>query len=138
MAKISPVAAKYIVHSTIFIDGVVDKPDVIGAIFGQTEGLLGNDLELRELQRSGKIGRIEVNDVIDSIAGDEINHVLNGVAQRINHGDTPPDFDILDDHVFQRRGFARAGFTDQIHVPSAVVGFDAETAFFSPKISLGE
>ncbi|MBI2146084.1 DNA primase [Candidatus Woesearchaeota archaeon] len=61
MAKISPVAAKYIVHSTIFIDGVVDRPDVIGAIFGQTEGLLGNDLELRELQRSGRIGRIEVN-----------------------------------------------------------------------------
>jgi len=61
MAKISPVAAKYIIHSTIFIEGVVDKPDVIGAIFGQTEGLLGNDLELRELQRSGKIGRIEVN-----------------------------------------------------------------------------
>ncbi len=61
MAKISPVAAKYIVQSTIFIDGIVDRPDVIGAIFGQTEGLLGNDLELRELQRSGRIGRIEVN-----------------------------------------------------------------------------
>ena len=61
MAKISPVAAKYIVHSTINIEGVVDKPDVIGAVFGQTEGLLGSDLELRELQRSGKIGRIEVN-----------------------------------------------------------------------------
>ncbi len=61
MAKISPVAAKYIVHSIIKIDGVVDRPDVIGAIFGQTEGLLGSDLELRELQRSGRIGRIEVN-----------------------------------------------------------------------------
>ncbi len=61
MAKISPVAAKYIVHATINIDGVVDRPDVIGAIFGQTEGLLGSDLELRELQRSGRIGRIEVN-----------------------------------------------------------------------------
>ena len=61
MAKISPVAAKYIIHSTILIEGVVDRPDVIGAIFGQTEGLLGNDLELRELQRSGRIGRIEVN-----------------------------------------------------------------------------
>ena len=60
MAKISPVAAKYIIHSKINIDGVVDRPDVIGAIFGQTEGLLGNDLELRELQRSGRIGRIEV------------------------------------------------------------------------------
>ncbi len=61
MGKISPVSAKYIVHATIQIDGMVDKPDVIGAIFGQTEGLLGADLELRELQRSGRIGRIEVN-----------------------------------------------------------------------------
>ena len=61
MGKISPVSAKYIVHSQIFIDGVVERPDVIGAIFGQTEGLLGNELELRELQRSGRIGRIEVN-----------------------------------------------------------------------------
>jgi len=61
MGKISPVSSKYIVHATIQIDGVVDKSDVIGAIFGQTEGLLGSDLELRELQRSGKIGRIEVN-----------------------------------------------------------------------------
>ena len=61
MAKIAQVAAKYIVHANINIEGVVDKPDVIGAIFGQTEGLLGADLELRELQRSGRIGRIEVN-----------------------------------------------------------------------------
>ena len=61
MGKISPVSSKYIIHATIEIEGVVDRPDVIGAIFGQTEGLLGSDLELRELQRSGKIGRIEVN-----------------------------------------------------------------------------
>ena len=61
MAKISQVSAKYIIHTNIQIEGVVDKPDVIGAIFGQTEGLLGNELELRELQRSGRIGRIEVN-----------------------------------------------------------------------------
>ncbi|MFW5745967.1 MAG: DNA primase DnaG [Nanoarchaeota archaeon] len=61
MGKISPVSGKYIVHANIEIDGVVDRPDVIGAVFGQTEGLLGSDLELRELQRSGRIGRIEVN-----------------------------------------------------------------------------
>jgi DNA primase len=61
MGKISPVSSKYIVHATIEIEGVVDRPDVIGAIFGQTEGLLGSELELRELQRSGRIGRIEVN-----------------------------------------------------------------------------
>lgn len=67
MGKISPVSAKYIVHATIDIEGVVDRPDVIGAIFGQTEGLLGSDLELRELQRSGRIGRIEV--VVDTRSG---------------------------------------------------------------------
>ncbi len=61
MGKIAPVSAKYIVHANIQIEGVVDRPDVIGAIFGQTEGLLGSELELRELQRSGRIGRIEVN-----------------------------------------------------------------------------
>ncbi len=61
MGKISPVSAKYIVHASIEIEGVVDRPDVIGAIFGQTEGLLGSELELRELQRNGKVGRIEVN-----------------------------------------------------------------------------
>ena len=61
MGKISPVAAKYIIHTNIEIEGIVDRPDVIGAIFGQTEGLLGADLELRELQKSGRIGRIEVN-----------------------------------------------------------------------------
>lgn len=67
MGKISPVSSKYIIHATIDIDGVVDRPDVIGAIFGQTEGLLGSDLELRELQRSGRIGRIEVN--VDTRSG---------------------------------------------------------------------
>ncbi len=41
-------------------EGALEKPDVIGALFGQTEGLLGSDLEMRELQKEGKIGRIEV------------------------------------------------------------------------------
>jgi DNA primase len=67
MGKISPVSAKYIIHASIVIAGVVDRPDVIGAIFGQTEGLLGSELELRELQRSGRIGRIEVN--VETSAG---------------------------------------------------------------------
>ena len=61
MAKISQASSKYIINAKIEIDGVVDRPDVVGAIFGQVEGLLGADLELRELQRSGRIGRIEVN-----------------------------------------------------------------------------
>jgi DNA primase len=42
------------------VEGVVEKPDVIGALFGQTEGLFGPELDLRELQKSGRIGRIEI------------------------------------------------------------------------------
>lgn len=49
------------IKAEIDAKGVIEKPDVIGAIFGQTEGLLGTDLDLRELQRTGRIGRIEVN-----------------------------------------------------------------------------
>ena len=60
MGKIAQTSSKYIIHAKINAEGVIDKPDAIGAIFGQTEGLLGADLELRELQRSGRIGRIEV------------------------------------------------------------------------------
>ncbi len=60
MAKSAPPYIKYMVHAEYYVDGVVEKPDVVGAIFGQTEGLLGEELDLRELQRSGKIGRIEV------------------------------------------------------------------------------
>ncbi len=61
MAKISPVSIKYMIHATFEAEGALEKPDVIGAIFGQTEGLLGADLEMRELQKEGKIGRIEVS-----------------------------------------------------------------------------
>jgi DNA primase len=61
MAKISPVSLKYIIHAEFEASGAIEKPDIIGAIFGQTEGLLGDDLEMRELQKSGKIGRIEAN-----------------------------------------------------------------------------
>ncbi len=51
---------KYVIHAKFEIEGVVEKPDVIGAVFGQTEGLFGPELDLRELQKSGRIGRIEI------------------------------------------------------------------------------
>jgi len=60
MAKVSPVSIKYMIHASLNAEGALEKPDVIGALFGQTEGLLGAELEMRELQKEGKIGRIEV------------------------------------------------------------------------------
>lgn len=61
MAKAPADTIKYNIYADITIDGVVEKPDVVGAIFGQSEGLLGEDLELRDLQKTGRIGRIEVD-----------------------------------------------------------------------------
>lgn len=55
--KLSP---KYLIEATFVVEGVVERHDVIGAIFGQTEGLFPKEFELRELQKSGKIGRIDI------------------------------------------------------------------------------
>ncbi len=52
---------KYVIHAEFEANGIVERPDVVGAIFGQTEGLLGDDLDLRELQKTGRIGRIKVD-----------------------------------------------------------------------------
>jgi DNA primase len=52
---------KYLVKLKFEVDGVVERADVIGAIFGQTEGLFGPEMNLNELQQSWKVGRIEIN-----------------------------------------------------------------------------
>ncbi|RLF42299.1 MAG: DNA primase [Thermoplasmata archaeon] len=57
---LDPATTKYMIRASIKADGIIDKSDVVGAIFGQTEGLLGDELDLRELQRSARVGRIEV------------------------------------------------------------------------------
>ena len=73
-AKLAQSTIKYLIEAEFTADGIVEKPDVIGAIFGQTEGLLGQDLDLRELQRTGRIGRIDV----------ELNSEEGKTAGRIN------------------------------------------------------
>ena len=57
---------------------MVDKPDVVGAVFGQTEGLLGEDLDLRELQRTGRIGRIQI--AIRSEGGNSTGEIVIPVS----------------------------------------------------------
>lgn len=69
-----PSAAKYQIRAHIAAEGVIDKPDVVGAVFGQTEGLLGDELDLRDLQKSGRIGRIEVD--IDSRKGKSEGEII--------------------------------------------------------------
>ena len=65
--------SKYLIHASITADGIVERSDVVGAIFGQTEGLLGDDLDLRDLQQSSKVGRIDVE--ITSEGGQSFGHV---------------------------------------------------------------
>ncbi|MGC8568838.1 MAG: DNA primase DnaG [Nitrososphaeria archaeon] len=52
---------KYLIKLKFTVEGIVEKADIIGAIFGQTEGLFGSELNLNELQKNWKIGRIEIN-----------------------------------------------------------------------------
>ena len=67
------ITAKYVIYATIEIDGIVDKSDVIGALFGQTEGLLGDKLDLRELQKAGRIGRVQV--VLEEKGNKSVGHI---------------------------------------------------------------
>ena len=59
--------AKYMIRVSVKLDGQARRKDIIGAIFGQTEGLMPEALDLRKLQRSGRIGHIDVD--LDSIKG---------------------------------------------------------------------
>ena len=74
MSKLAPTSTKYVIRAEIKANGVVEKPDIIGAVFGQTEGLLGSELDLRELQRTGRIGRIDVK--IKSVKGKSTGEVI--------------------------------------------------------------
>ena len=69
-----PSISKYVIYAHIEVEGIVDKPDVIGAIFGQTEGLLGPELDLRELQKTGRIGRIQVE--LETRGGRSIGRIV--------------------------------------------------------------
>ncbi|RLI09667.1 DNA primase [Candidatus Bathyarchaeota archaeon] len=52
--------AKYRIKLVFEVDGEVEKHDIIGAIFGQSEGLFGPELDLSELVKTGRVGRIDV------------------------------------------------------------------------------
>ncbi len=60
MGSSKTVTVKYVIRAKFEVEGVVEKSDVIGAVFGQTEGLFGPELDLREFQKSGRVGRIEI------------------------------------------------------------------------------
>lgn len=67
-------ADKYNVKLSFKVDGIVERTDIIGAIFGQTEGLLGPEMNLNELQRASKVGRIEVDiRVSGNVTSGEVN-----------------------------------------------------------------
>jgi DNA primase len=76
--------AKYLIHAEITAAGVVERSDVVGAVFGQTEGLLGDELDLRDLQDSKKVGRIDVE--IRSEAGNSYGELT--VGSRLDKAET--------------------------------------------------
>ncbi len=65
---------KYHVKLSFQVDGLVERTDIIGAIFGQTEGLFGPEKDLNELQRQSKVGRIDV--AVSATANTTSGHAL--------------------------------------------------------------
>ena len=80
--SIDPSSAKYLIKAKIKADGTVEKSDVIGAIFGQTEGLMGEELDLRDLQKSARIGRIEV-DIVQKKGKSEGTLTLTSALEKV-------------------------------------------------------
>lgn len=76
--------AKYLIHADLVADSVVDRSDVVGAVYGQTEGLLGDELEIRDLQESSKLGRIDVS--VESESGQSFGHIT--VASNLDKVET--------------------------------------------------
>jgi len=76
--------AKYLIHADLTADGVVERSDVVGAVFGQTEGLLGEKLEIHGLQESSKLGRIDV--AIESEGGRSFGELT--VASNLDRAET--------------------------------------------------
>ncbi len=52
---------KYLITARVTANGVIERSDVVGAIFGQTEGLLSDRLDLRSLQDAERVGRLDVD-----------------------------------------------------------------------------
>ncbi|WP_226023162.1 DNA primase DnaG [Halomicrobium salinisoli] len=77
-------SAKYLIHADITANGVVERSDVVGAVFGQTEGLLGDDLDLRELQEGSQVGRVEVD--VESEGGQSFGEIT--IASRLDRIET--------------------------------------------------
>ena len=81
---------------------------------------------------------IKINHVIQPALRHKIKHFFGEFAVGVDYCHSATGPDIGNGQVFQHRRFTDAGFPDNVKMTPAVVGFDAETAFFSPKISLGE
>lgn len=60
MGKVAQDQVSYVIEASLEAGGVIEKSDIVGAIFGQTQGLLGEELDLRELKETGKVGRMNV------------------------------------------------------------------------------
>src|SRR3989344_255800 len=89
MAKISPVSIKYMIHASFKAEGPLERPDVIGAIFGQTEGLLATALETID-----RIGPTEAEikiTKIEDVRGGKRDFIIDRAKQLLESLDSGSD-----------------------------------------------
>jgi hypothetical protein len=80
------------------------------------------------------IRRIDIDDVVDAALGNKVENLLREFTVRVNHANAAASTNILNHHILEERGFSHAGFPNHVHMPPAVINFDAKFAVFVSKI----
>lgn len=85
------------------------------------------------------VGRIEIAAIVDAVTGDVVENSVAKITVRIDDGNSPAFADVVDGHIGNESGFARARFTDDISVAATVFAlFDTKDSIFVSEFSFGK
>ena len=80
------------------------------------------------------VGGIEVDDVINAMTGNVLEYARGRFAVRVDKTNPVVLVDVLENHIFDERCFSRAGFAQNVHMPTTIVDFDAELSGLIPEV----
>ncbi len=89
-------------------------------------------------ERIIQIRGIKINDIIQTAGWDKIQNLFGRIPVRVNVGAAMPGLDVADNHIFHQIRLAHSGLSQNIHMPAAVVGFNAKTPLLIAEIRKGK
>src|SRR3989304_1447752 len=88
--------------------------------------------------RKLNIRRIKIDHVVNPLFRNVIKELFGGIAVRIHKTNAFAGLYVLDGHIFQNRGLAHAGLSDDVHVFAPVLALYSESGSLVAKICLRE